>query len=162
MLGACYRRKVLKGIGQVQRNFSRLFKFKLSLYCALVFLDLGTLILACIQVFKPYERIFYAAILKDKKLHLFHDANRGLLITLIFGRFTNLVVYAISAVILYKEYVRLVSEAWYSHKLFIWSNLVLHTVHVAVFWDFHAETLALLALGKCTCLLLITICQFMT
>ena len=67
-----------------------------------------------------------------------------------------------SAVILYDEYVRLVSEAWYSHKLFIWSNLVFHTTHLAVFWDLHAKKLALMTLAKCMCLLLITIAQFMT
>lgn len=74
----------------------------------------------------------------------------------------NLLVYIYASVLLFQEYERKVSEAWYSHKLLIWANLVFNCVHLAVFWPLYSETLALLALAKCVTLSLIAAAQFMT
>ena len=100
----------------------------------MVLLDFGALILAFVQVFKPDEIIFTARKLKPQEINLFHSTNIGLLVTLLIIELINLVVYAYAAILLFQEYVRLVAEAWYSHKLFIWSNLLFHTAHLAVFW----------------------------
>lgn len=43
-IGGYHRYQILQDIGQVQRNFSRLFKCKMSLYCVLVGLDLGLVV----------------------------------------------------------------------------------------------------------------------
>lgn len=62
---------------------------------------------------------------------------KGLLITVLIMETLNFLAYLFAAILLYYEYVRLVSEAWYSHKLFIWSNLALYSIHLATFYQLH-------------------------
>ena len=61
----------------------------------------------------------------------------------------NLGIYIFASVLLYYEYVRLVSEAWYSHKLFINLNLVLHVAHLALFYQMYSGPLIYIGLARC-------------
>ena len=75
----------------------------------------------------------------------------------------NFVVYIFAAILLYYEYVRLVSEAWYCHKLFAWSNLVLHGTHLAVFFELHAaRTSHVLGIARCLILIALVVTQWIT
>ena len=158
MIGAYYRKKELRGIGQEPRVLGRLFKTKLFLYFILVLLDFGAIILAVTQVINPNKAIFTATVLKPDQINNSRHANVGDVITLLVVQLINFAVYSYAGILLYKEYVRKVSEAWYSHKLFIWSNLVFHSAHLSIFWSLHSEALAVMTLLRCICLLLISIC----
>ena len=157
LIGARYRKKELKGIGREPRVFSFLFKTKLVLYGLLVLLDFGVIILAVIQVFNPDKAIFTATVLKPDQISNSRSANVGDVVTLLIVQLINLAVYSYAAILLFKEYVRWVSEAWYSHKLFIWSNLVFHSAHLAIFWSLHSKMLVSMTFLRCVCLLLISI-----
>ena len=86
----------------------------------------------------------------------------GILTTVLIMEAVNFFVYVFAAMLLKYEYVRLVSEAWYSHKLFIWSNLVLYSLHLIIFYSFHEKIFAVLNITKCVILFLIIWAQWKT
>ena len=71
-------------------------------------------------------------------------------------------MYVYAVLLLYYEYVRYVSEAWYSHKLFIYLNLTFHTIHMIIFGGMHSEVFLILAIARCIILSLILVTQCMT
>lgn len=74
----------------------------------------------------------------------------------------NFLTYLFAAILLYYEYIRMVSEAWYAHKLFVYSNMVLHTVHLCVFFPLYWGVHISLNLVRCCVFVAIASTQWMT
>ena len=63
----------------------------------------------------------------------------------------------------YNEYVKEASEALYSHKLFIYSSVVLSLIHGCVFYRFYKiDLFSLLNLGRWIILISLAICLLFT
>lgn len=56
----------------------------------------------------------------------------------------------------------MVSEAWYAHKLFVYSNMVLHTVHLCVFFPLYWGVHITLNLIRCCVFVAIASTQWLT
>ena len=53
----------------------------------------------------------------------------------------NLGTYIFATFLLFHEYVRKMQEAWYTHKFFVWTNLILGSAHLVFFWWLYSKLL---------------------
>jgi len=67
-----------------------------------------------------------------------------------------------AAVLRYTEYVKEASEALYSHKLFIYMSVLLHSIHGIVFYRFYLGAMAAFALSRWIILLCLAVCLLIT
>ena len=67
-----------------------------------------------------------------------------------------------ATVLRYTEYVKEASEAFYAHKLFIYSTVLLHLIHGIVFFDLYTGALAVIALSRFTVVLSLAVCLLLT
>ena len=82
-----------------------------------------------------------------------------LIVMLLCVEIFNFGIYVFASILLYYEYVRKVSEAWYSHKLFINLNLVCHVAHVALFYEMYSGALIYIGISRCMVFFGISITQ---
>ena len=80
-----------------------------------------------------------------------------MLVTALFAKALNFVVYIFAAVLLRYEYIRYVSEVWYAHKLFIWSTMFLNLLHLAMFFSVYLIVHKVLQFVRLAVLILILI-----
>ena len=129
LVGGGYRYSFLMDIGYQQKKYSRLFSIKLFLYWALALVDTIVVIYTFIHAFTDEADQAQGDVHVSLSMQG-HD----LFVTVLVVESVNFVVYVFAAILLHYEYMRQVTEAWYAHKFFIWSNLTLRIVHLIFFF----------------------------
>jgi len=161
VVGGTVRYRVLQDFGESSRTvFSRLFKTKQAMFCLLMLLDLSYLVLTITQEAWPDNAILYAD--KRSTIKRFFYSPEGLIVTAIVVEIVNFLVIASAAMLLYYEYVRCLSEAWYAHKLFIWTSFVCQFCHICVFFDLYSRLSSILTAVRCLIFIVIAIMQLFT
>lgn len=130
----------------------------MALYCAVVLLDVVVTILTIIDGFSPNMRF----LIEGKPPRGEFGESPQAVFVVIAVEVANCAVYAFAAILRYQEYVRMMTEAWYAHKLFIWSNLVLHALHLAIFFPLYSPLHTMLCLVRCSILLAILVTMALT
>lgn len=145
-----YRRFYLNQFSRGQLYFRQLpglARFKLALWVILVLLDLVSCIyvylIALVPVFAQEPESFGVGQHSNP-----HYSTRPALIFVLVVEAVNLAAYIFAAYLLLFEYVRKMQEAWYAHKFFVWTNFILGTIHLAIFWNMYSWLLIGLVLAR--------------
>jgi hypothetical protein len=74
----------------------------------------------------------------------------------------SFVVVASALILLYREYVRHLREAWYAHKMYVWTNLLFTIGHLVTFYGQYSSTLKVMAILRSILVLALIIMQLNT
>ena len=96
---------------------------------------------------RPNSQILFT----DKTIdgNMFGSSVVGLILTALFVEILNFLVVVGASLLLYYEYVRHLSEAWYCHKLFIWVSFVFQFCHLWTFFELYSGLNAMLTALRC-------------
>lgn len=129
----------------------------MALYCAVVLIDLIFTVCTIVDAIKQNRQL-----LVEGSSHKGVIESPSAVFTFIAVEVANFAVYAFAAFLKYKEYVRMMTEAWYAHKLFIWSSLVLHVLHLAIFFPLYSPLRTTLCLLKISIFFAILVTMVLT
>ena len=93
---------------------------------------------------------------------MFGSSVVGLILTALFVEILNFLVVVGASLLLYYEYVRHLSEAWYCHKLFIWVSFVFQFCHLWTFFELYSGLNAMLTALRCIIFIAIVFLQMNT
>ena len=156
IIGGFFRWKALQDVSQRPiffRNFSRLQKLKMLGFAFLLGTDSAVCTISMLQEAERFENVIVCEEQTNSQLIVSSFIISQILIT---------VATILAALLRHDEYMRDLSEVWYTHKLYLHGNLLLHIVFIAIFFPYFSYVFIVLEVSRDIILLNLIFCLLAT